>query len=303
MSDPFSHVSDSSHWHILENFDIGFQLPFGLTKFMVLEVIAAGLILLIYVPLAKRIWTGQSPKGAFWNFFEVLLTFIRDEVAKPNIAEPHHHHDDAHGGHGHDHQPSHHEAPAEHGHGAVAHAAQPGAYYCDRFVPFLWTLFLFILFCNLLGMIPFMGSPTGSLTVTAALAVVTFVYMHGNAIWHHGLIGYIKTYIPNVEAPKAISIVLVPMIFVIEVMGAFIKCFVLAVRLFANIMAGHLVLAFIMLFIVMAKDSWVFYMVTPASVMGVVLLSLLELFVAFLQAFVFTFLTAIFIGLVMNPEH
>lgn len=301
MSDPFSHVTDTTHWHFFDSFESGFELPFGLTKFMVLQVIAAGLVLLIFIPLAKAVRTGQAPKGPFWNFWEVLLTFIRNEVAIPNIAEPHPHHDDH--GHGHEHGKGDGHGGA---HGKTADhdsPPAPGVYYCDKYVPFLWTLFIFILFNNLLGMIPFMGSATGSLTVTAALAAITFIYIHGNAIALHGVMGYIKTYIPNVEAPKVISVLLVPMIFVIEVMGAFIKCFVLAVRLFANIMAGHLVLAFIMLFIVMAKDSWVFYMVAPASVLGVVALSLLELFVAFLQAFVYTFLTAMFIGLVLNPEH
>src|SRR5262245_19822621 len=107
MSDPFSDVSDTSHWHVFENIDVGFHLPLGLTKFMVLELIAAGIILAIYLPLAKKIHGGNLPKGAWWNFWEVLLTFIREEVAKPNIQEPHHHDDH---GHGHD----------DHGHGEPA---------------------------------------------------------------------------------------------------------------------------------------------------------------------------------------
>lgn len=310
MSDPFSHVSDTSHWHVFENIDVGFQLPYPLTKFMVLELMAAVIILLIFLPLAKRIRTGQPPKGAWWNFWEVLLTFIRDEVAKPNITEPHHHDDDGHGGHGHESRGS--EPHAHGGHGAVAHghgahgqaaALPPGVHYCDKYVPFLWTVFLFILINNLLGMIPFLGSATGAFTVTCVLAGITFLYMHGNAIAKNGLRGYLKSYVPSVEAPAFIAIFLVPMIAAIEVVGAFIKAFVLSVRLFANIFAGHMVLASIMLFIVAAKDSNLFYLVTPASVLGVVALSLLELFVAFLQAFVFTFLTAIFLGAVLNPEH
>jgi F-type H+-transporting ATPase subunit a len=305
MSDPFSHVSDSSHWHVFENLDMGFHLPhvggFQLTKFMVLELIAVGLILLIYIPLARKIRGGQPPKGTFWNFFEVFLTFIRDEVAKPNIQEPHHHHDD---GHGHAHHDHGHEDHG-HGHDHAAAVTAPGVHFSDKYVPFLWTVFLFILFNNLLGMIPFLGSPTGSFTVTVVLAIITFFYMHGSAVLRHGLVGYVKTYIPNVDAPPAISVLLVPMIFGIEVFGAFIKCFVLAVRLFANIFAGHLVLAFIMLFIYMARNQsmFLFWPVSIASVLGVIALSLLELFVAFLQAFVFTYLTAIFLGAVLNPEH
>ena len=93
------------------------------------------------------------------------------------------------------------------------------------------------------------------------------------------------------------------MIVGIEIMGNFIKPFVLAVRLFANMFAGHMVLAFILLFIVMVRDSGpvLFWGVTGASVLGVTALSLLELFVAFLQAYIFTFLTALFLGSALHP--
>ena len=95
------------------------------------------------------------------------------------------------------------------------------------------------------------------------------------------------------------------MIVAIEVMGHFIKAFVLAVRLFANMLGGHAVLAVIMLFIVMAKDAalYLFWPITLASVLGVTALSLLELFVAFLQAYIFTFLTALFMGMALHPQH
>lgn len=308
MSDPISHVSDSTHWHLFENIDLGFHLPkiggLALTKFMVLEVLAAILIILIYVPLARRIRSGQPPKGPWWNFWEVLLTFIRDEVAKPNITAPHHHHDehghDDHGKEGHGHG----QHAGGHGHGHAAEVAlPPGVHYCDKYVPFLWTLFTFILINNLFGMLPLMGSATAAFTVTSALALITFCYMHGSAIAKNGVAGYLKSYVPSIDAPIAIGIVLIPLIVVIEVVGALIKAFVLSVRLFANIFAGHVVLGVIMLFIVMAKESPMFYVITPVTVLGVVALSMLELFVAFLQAFVFTFLTAIFLGAVLNPEH
>ncbi len=138
---PFEHVMDSHNWEFFNavfgppvewhlpgfNIDIGsFHHRFQLTKFMVLELVAAILILLIYVPLARRSRNGELPKGGWWNAFESLLTFIRNEVAKPNLGE--------------------HDA--------------------DRYVPYLWTLFLFLLFCNLLGMFPFLGSPTASIWVT-----------------------------------------------------------------------------------------------------------------------------------------
>lgn len=263
---PFDHVLDSHHWHFFETQHIEFHLPHYVSKFMILEVVAALLVYLIYSRVARMAQQSAAPKGAFWNAFESLLTFIRDKVAKPNIGE--------------------HDA--------------------DRFVPFLWTLFLFILFCNLLGMIPFLGSPTASISVTGALALCVFVMIHGAAmIKMHGPIGYVKSYIPHIEVPFGMGYLLIPMIVVIEILGQFIKAFVLAVRLFANMFAGHTVLAVILLFIVMAKDAaWYISMpITLGSVAGVTLLSLLELFVAFLQAFIFTFLTALFLGSTLHPAH
>jgi F-type H+-transporting ATPase subunit a len=262
---PFDHVLDTEHWHIFQSLHWEFHLPFGLTKYKVLMLLAAAIILVIYIPLAKRVQTGIPLRGAFGNAFEALLTFIRDQVAKPYVGE--------------------HDA--------------------DRFVPFLWTQFLFILVCNLLGMIPFMGSPTASISVTAALAVIAFFVIHGAAIAKMGPLHYFKSYAPHMDVPFGMGYVLIPMIVAIEILGQFIKAFVLAVRLFANMFAGHTVLSVILLFIVMVKGS-AWYLVggiTLGSVLGVTALSLLELFVAFLQAFIFTFLTALFLGSTLHPAH
>jgi F-type H+-transporting ATPase subunit a len=266
---PFDHVMDQPRWGFLETLGWEFRLirigPFQITKFMVLELIAAGLIVAIFVPLARRAQKGDPPKGLFWNAFESLLTFIRDRVAKPSIGE--------------------HDA--------------------DRFVPFLWTIFLFVLFCNLLGMFPYLASPTASLSVTAALAVCSFFAIHGSAVAKLGVGPYLKSHVPHAHVPYGMGYILIPMIVAIELMGHFIKAFVLAVRLFANMLGGHAVLAVILLFIVMARDAavYLFWPITLASVVGVTALSLLELFVAFLQAFIFTFLTAIFLGSALHPHH
>jgi F-type H+-transporting ATPase subunit a len=269
--DPFDHVMDDDRVHLVGGKHITVNLfQVGnwrfMTKFMLLELVAAGLVCAIYIPLAKRMQSGEPPKGAWDNAFEVLLTFIRDEVARPNLGD--------------------HEA--------------------DRFVPFLWTLFLFILFNNLLGMFPFLGSPTASIYVTGALALCAFAAIHGAAIAKMGLVHYVKSYWPHMEIPFGMGYVLKPMIFIIEILGNFIKAGVLAVRLFANMFAGHTVLAVILLFILAAGHSglgalWV--SVTVGSVLGVVALSLLELFVAFLQAYIFTFLTALFMGMALHPQH
>jgi F-type H+-transporting ATPase subunit a len=271
---PFDHVMDTSYIAFFESLDLvvhlpGFTIPgygyFQITRFMVFEALAAVLILAIYVPLGRRVQDGSAPRGYFWNTFEVLLTFIRDKVAKPNIGE--------------------HDA--------------------DRFVPFLWTTFLFILALNLLGMLPFFGSPTASIAVTGALALCAFVVIHGSAMIHLGVGTYLKSYVPHLEMPFGMGYLITPLLVFLEVVGAFIKGFVLAVRLFANLFAGHSVTAFILFFIVMAENAnpFLFGTVTVASVLGVAALSLLELFVAFLQAFIFTFLTALFIGSALHPHH
>ncbi|MEI8373039.1 MAG: F0F1 ATP synthase subunit A [Planctomycetota bacterium] len=235
-----------------------------MTKYMVLELIAAALMLLVFLALARRIRGGGPPKGLFWNFFEVMLVFIRDEVARPSI----------------------------------------GRRDADKFLPFLWNIFFFILFCNLLGILPWAGSPTGALTVTAALAGITLCAVVGTGIQKFGVGGFFKSLVPHMELPKAIALPLIMMIFVIELVGLLIRHVVLAVRLLANMFAGHLVLAVILGFI--ATSANYFFLawlgITTASVLGSAALTLLELFVAFLQAYIFTFLSALFIGMAVHPH-
>jgi F-type H+-transporting ATPase subunit a len=265
FADAFDHVVNSDRWDFFETQRLGFHLPFGLTKFVILEMLAALLILAIFIPLAKRAASGQPPTGVWWNMFEVLLTFIRDRVAKPAFGE--------------------HEA--------------------DTHVPFLWTVFLFILFCNLFGLIPFLASPTASLAVTGVLAVFAFLAIHVTACVRQGPWHYLKSHYPHIQAPFGLSIPIAVFIVFIELMGHFIKAFVLAVRLFANLFAGHLVLAFILYFIVLARATPIFLFgpITVGSVLMVTALSLLELFIAFLQAYIFTFLTALFMGMALHPHH
>jgi F-type H+-transporting ATPase subunit a len=237
-----------------------------LTKYMLIEVVAAVLIAAIYIPLARRVQTGKPAKGAWSNAFEMLLTFVRDEVAKPNLGE---------------------------------HSS-------DQYVPFLWTIFLFVLFCNLLGMIPFMGSPTASIWVTGGLALCSFFAIHGAAVAKMGFLPYLKSLWPHMDIPiPVVGFIIKAMICVIEIVSNIIKSAVLAVRLFANMMAGHSVLAMILLFILMASDLFwgLRATITIGSVLGVVALSLLELFVAFLQAYIFAFLTALFMGMALHPQH
>ena len=94
-----------------------------------------------------------------------------------------------------------------------------GQHDADRFLPFLWTMFFFILFCNLLGMVPWAGSPTGSLSVTAALAVITFCAVVGTGMAKFGPVGFWRSLVPHMELPGVLGFLLMPMIFVIEVVG------------------------------------------------------------------------------------
>lgn len=308
MADALHHVADSHKWEIFThltgkgNDALVITLPGFLTKYMVLELIAAGLIMLIYIPLARKIASGEAPKGAWWNAFEALLTFIRDQVAKPTLTPPAHDHHDDHG-HGEDHAHGESHAADSHAHDDPMAATLA----VDRFVPFLWTIFLFILFCNLLGMVPLGGSPTASLMATGALAFCSLCVLHGASIARMGFKDYVMSLWPSADIPFGMGYALKPMIWLIEFLGTFIKSGVLAVRLFANIFAGHLVLATIMGFIVLANNLTMGHFgwggVTVASVLGVFALSLLELFVAFLQAFIFTFLTALFVGMSVHPQH
>ena len=237
-------------------------LDMRLTKFMILEVVGAIIISLIFIRLAKRMKQGGTPKGRLWNLFETMLLFIRDEVARPAI----------------------------------------GKHDADKFMPFVWTIFFFVLICNLLGMVPWSGSPTGAIGTTAALALITFVTVIGAGMAKMGPIGFWVGQVPHMELPLILAIPLKPMIFAIEVLGLFIKHIVLSVRLLANMMAGHLVLAVIITLIAASAHSFAFYGVMPASLLGATALSMLELFVAFLQAYIFAFLSSLFIGMAVHPH-
>jgi F-type H+-transporting ATPase subunit a len=133
------------------------------------------------------------------------------------------------------------------------------------------------------------------------LAISTLVAVIIAGSRESGVVGFWIKLVPSMELAWPIKIFLWPLMFVIEVMGLLIRHFVLAVRLFANMLAGHVVLGVILGFILMAGGALRF-IVTPASVIGVVLLSFLELLVAFLQAYIFTLLSALFIGSAVHPH-
>jgi F-type H+-transporting ATPase subunit a len=266
-----------------------------ITKYQILVVVAALIVMAMFIPLAKRVATGEPIKGRFWNFLEAILLYVRDEVIRPNIQDHTHH------GH----------VGADHAHDGDTHDHHKTPHYpfalADRYTPLLWTIFLFILVCNLLGMIPFLGSPTSSISVTAVLAGIVFLVITVSALMRLGPVGYVKSFIPALKADNLpmqiiLTVFITPAIAVIEFLGSILRAAILAIRLFANLFAGHVALGVVFAFAVGVGGTINYGGGLAAIAIGTAL-SLLELFVAFLQAFVFTLLSSIFLGLQLNPEH
>jgi F-type H+-transporting ATPase subunit a len=246
---------------VLYTFRIGtMEVPF--TNHM-LTIGLASVFLLIIIPVFTR-KPQLIPRG-FYNVIETICIFLREDVARPFLK-----------------------------------------HRTDRYIGFLWTLFFFILTLNLLGMIPLDkalyiifkkpylgGAPTANLWITGALALFAFVLFHTAGIVEKGFVKYFATLSPKVPWP------LMPFMFFMELVSSFVRMFSLAIRLFANIFAGHMLLTVLLSFIIIFKN----YLVVGPSIVMTTLLSLLEIFVAFLQAYIFTFLTAIFIGFAISEEH
>ena len=163
-----------------------------------------------------------------------------------------------------------------------------------RFLPYLFTVLFFILTCNLLGMLPYGATATGNINVTAALAICSFVMIQIGGIIHNGFFGYFKGLIPH-----GLPAWLLPIMIPIEIVGLFTKPFALCVRLFANMTAGHVIILSVLGLIFMFNSL----ALAPAAVLFALGVNLLEIFVAFVQAFVFTLLTAVFIGMAVHQDH
>jgi len=163
-----------------------------------------------------------------------------------------------------------------------------------KFLPFLLTLFFFILFGNFLGLIPFSATFTSNIAVTATLAIVSFLMIQLGGIRQNGFFGYFKGLVPH-----GIPMWLLPLMIPVEVLGLFTKPFALAIRLFANMIAGHIV--------ILALLGLIFFMgtifIAPVSVAFAVFIYLLEILVALIQAYIFTMLTSLFIGMAVHQEH
>ncbi len=239
----------------------------------IVMLILAGLLLILFVPRAVRRRRGSGvteslvPTG-FANFFESVCQYLRKEVAEPALQE-----------------------------------------HTDRFIKYIWSVFFFVLTVNLLGMLPIApisalfgthlgGAATGNIFVTATLAVTTMVMMVVNGIRLGGM-QYLAHFCPG---PLWLAPLLVP----VEIIGLIAKIFALAVRLFANMIAGHILLAVLLSFILSAwagLGAGGGLLIAIPVVLGSVAIYMLEIFVAFLQAFIFTFLTTLFIGMSIVFHH
>lgn len=235
------------------------------SKHLVLMLLAAVLtgIAMLVVAGAVRRKYVNDAPSGFANAVEAMVVFFRDEVCKANI------------GHGY-----------------------------QKFVPFVLTLFFFILTMNLLGLVPWGGTATGNLSVTAALALITFLVVEIAGFIKLGPVGYAKTIFFIPEGTEGFWKVI--MLFVmtpVELLGKFTKPFALAIRLFANMTAGHM-LIFSLLGLIFTFQSYVIarWFVAGASFTMVSAIMLLELLVAVIQAYIFAMLSAVFIGL-MQHEH
>ena len=169
-----------------------------------------------------------------------------------------------------------------------------------RLTPLLLSFFSFILIAALVGLLPFAAVSTGNLAVTMALATVSFAAQQGAGIAKYGVLGHLRNLVP-----PGLPLWLVPIMLPIEVLGMFTKPFALMVRLFANMLAGHLVVTTLLLLIPLLASmkpvlGWV---VAPVSLGLALFIMVLEVLVAFIQAYIFTLLTAIFIGLYVHPQH
>ncbi len=164
----------------------------------------------------------------------------------------------------------------------------------ERFLPYLLTVFFFILTCNFLGLLPYGSTATSNISVTATLAVFSFIVIQGGGMMKNGVAGYFKGLIPS-----GVPGWLLPIMAVVELLGLFTKPFALAVRLFANMTAGHIVILSLLGLIFILQT----YFVAPVSVAFALFIYMLEILVALIQAYIFTMLSSLFIGMAVHQEH
>jgi F-type H+-transporting ATPase subunit a len=226
----------------------------GITKAVLMMLIAAAILIVLLGIFLRRPRGGQEAPSGMTNALEMLVLFVRDEIAVGNMGEK----------------------------------------WGRRFTPFLLTLFFFILTCNLLGMVPGGFTATSNLNVTGALAIVSFLTFLVTGMIALGPIGYFKHMVPE-GTPLAIA----PVVILLEIISMLVRPVALMIRLGANMTAGHIVILIILGFIFLFQSV----ALSAVSVPLAAAIMLLEIIVAFIQAYVFTLLTALYVGMLVADEH
>jgi F-type H+-transporting ATPase subunit a len=251
--------------HVTDTTFFGFP-----SKHLAFFVLAALLVILLARRAVRSYERGGVPRG-FGAAVEAVVLFIRDDISEANIG---------------------------HGDGR-------------KYTPLLCSFFFFILIAALLGLVPLptwengkwglAGTvSTGNIAVTMALAGISFIAQQYAGISKYGVVGHFKNLIPS-----GLPVWLLPIMIPVEILSMFTKPFALMIRLFANMLAGHMVITTLLLLIaLMAKVSFAAgLMMTPISLGLALFMDVLEILVAFIQAYIFTLLTAIFIGMYAHPAH
>ncbi len=227
----------------------------SVTSLVVFQWMAMIIVIFLFLKSSRRYKKApkEAPKG-IQNLIEAGVVFVRDDIVAPNINNKE---------------------------------------VVNKLLPFFVVLFFFILFMNLLGLIPGGHTATGSLATTAALAICAFFVINVTQIKDVGIKAYLKHLLGG--APVALAPIMIP----IEILSMFTKPFALTVRLFANMTAGHVVLLSLVGLIFYFKSL----VVAPVSVGFSIFMYFIEILVAFLQAYIFVILTAVFTGLGMAHDH
>lgn len=245
----------------------GLQCKAEFTKHMLSVTVVAALVFALAMLVARRVLAGtreaRAPRGALANLVEAILVYVRDEIVVP-----------------------------------------VGGHHLGHYTPLFLTYFLFILVANLLGMVPWppLGTATGNVSVTMALggSIYALIWILGMA--HQGPLNYLRH-----QVPPGTPWWMWPLMLVLEMMGPVIKCFVLCIRLFANMIAGHLIIGTVLglsAFGAGATMPWAIALIMLVLGLPLVLgISMLEMLVALIQAYVFTLLSVVFIGAAVHPEH
>ena len=230
---------------------------FSLTRNVVQMIISLALLVWLLVSVGKRYTKGHgvtsAPKG-MQNLLEPLVTFIRDEVAKPNIGRK-----------------------------------------WEKYMPYLLTVFFFILINNIVGLIPGTANVTGNIAFTLVLGVISFIVILLSTNKHYW------AHIFNPPVPGGVKPIMIP----VEILGIFTKPFALIIRLFANMIAGHIIIICLisLIFIFGNLSSGVGWGFSPISIGFTVFIYFIEILVAFIQAYIFANLTAVFIGQAFEGSH